>query len=69
MPFWLALTLLEHGEWLSAHDSAAESEPLFAEAREIFERLRAHPWLDRLAARQAVTAAGVAQNNIGLRIG
>jgi hypothetical protein len=57
MPLALGVTLVEHGEWLSAHDPAADSEPLFAEAREIFERLRAQPWLDRLAARQAVTAA------------
>ena len=39
MPFWLGVTLLELGE-----------EPGVAEAREIFERLGATPWLDRVAA-------------------
>jgi class 3 adenylate cyclase/tetratricopeptide (TPR) repeat protein len=45
---WLAVTLLEHGEWLVAHGKDEEAHPLVAEAREIFERLRARPWLDRL---------------------
>ena len=40
LDFWLAVTLLEHGE-------AVEREPLLAEAREIFERLGATPWLER----------------------
>ncbi len=48
LPFWLAVTLLEHGEWLAGQDRAAEAEPLLAEAREIFERLEARPWLERL---------------------
>ena len=39
IPFWLAVTLLEHGE-----------EPGLAEAREIFERLEATPWLERVTA-------------------
>jgi len=43
IPFWLGVTLLEHGE-LTGDDSS------FAEAREIFEQLDARPWLDRLAA-------------------
>ena len=47
-PFWLAVTLLEHGEWLSGEGRAADSTPLLAEAQEIFERLRATPWLERL---------------------
>jgi predicted ATPase/class 3 adenylate cyclase len=42
IPFWLAVTLLEHGE-------LAGNASLLAEAREIFERLAATPWLDRLA--------------------
>jgi tetratricopeptide (TPR) repeat protein len=46
--FWLAVTLLEHGEWLSGEGRLEEAEPLFAEAREIFERLEATPWLERL---------------------
>ena len=39
IPFWLAVTLLEHGE-----------EAGLAEAREIFERLGATPWLERVSA-------------------
>jgi predicted ATPase/class 3 adenylate cyclase len=44
IPFWLGVTLLEHGE-----------EAGLAEAREIFERLEATPWLEQ------VTAAGTQQ--------
>jgi hypothetical protein len=40
LDFWLAVTLLEHGE-------EAGRETLVAEAREIFERLGAKPWLER----------------------
>ena len=43
MPFWLAVTLLEHGE-LTGDGS------LLAEARELFEQLGARPWLDRVDA-------------------
>ena len=49
--FWLAVTLLEHGEF--AGDSV-----LLDEARDIFERLAARPWLERLDA-AAPTGAGV----------
>jgi hypothetical protein len=45
----MAVTELEHGEWLVAQGRAAEAEPLFAEAGEIFERLEARPSLERLA--------------------
>jgi class 3 adenylate cyclase/tetratricopeptide (TPR) repeat protein len=41
VPFWLAVTLLEHGK-LTGDGS------LLAEAREIFARLEAAPWLDRV---------------------
>ena len=40
-PFWLAVTLLEYGEWLAGEGRDAESAPLLEEARELFERLRA----------------------------
>jgi class 3 adenylate cyclase/tetratricopeptide (TPR) repeat protein len=49
LPFWLAVTLLEHGEWLGEQGRTDEAEPLLAEAREIFEQLEATPWLERLA--------------------
>ncbi|MEJ7790747.1 MAG: adenylate/guanylate cyclase domain-containing protein [Gaiellaceae bacterium] len=42
VPFWLGVTLLEHGE-----------EPGLAEARKIFERLEATPWLERVTAAAA----------------
>ncbi len=57
MPFWLAITETEHGEWLASHGRAAEAEPLLAEARETFERLEADPWLERVAAAQAGSRA------------
>ncbi len=41
LPFWLAVTLLEHGD-------LAGDEASLEEAREIFERLGARPWLVRL---------------------
>jgi tetratricopeptide (TPR) repeat protein len=43
IPFWRAVTLLEHGE-LTGDESS------LAEAREIFEGLRATPWLERVDA-------------------
>jgi tetratricopeptide (TPR) repeat protein len=48
VPFHLAVTRLEHAEWLAAQGRAAEAQPLLAEAHEIFERLDARPWLERL---------------------
>jgi class 3 adenylate cyclase/tetratricopeptide (TPR) repeat protein len=46
--FDLAVTRLEHAEWLSGHGRSAEAGPLLAEARETFEHLRARPWVERL---------------------
>ncbi len=48
--FYLAVVLLEHGEWLAEAGRANEAEPLLSEARETFERLGAVPWLERLDA-------------------
>jgi hypothetical protein len=42
------VTELEHGEWLVGQARADEAEPLLAEAGEIFERLEARPWLERV---------------------
>ena len=47
VPFYLAVTKLEHTEALAQHGRAEEAEPLRAEAREIFARLEAKPWLER----------------------
>jgi hypothetical protein len=43
LPFWLAVTQLEHGD-LTGDESSLD------EAREIFEGLKATPWLERLDA-------------------
>jgi tetratricopeptide (TPR) repeat protein len=53
MPFWLAVTLTEQGEWLVSEGRAGEAEPLLGEARETFERLGATPWLTRVENAQA----------------
>jgi tetratricopeptide (TPR) repeat protein len=58
--FYLAVTQLEHGEWLEATNRAEEAQPLLAEARETFVRLQAIPWLeraDRAASADAVLSA------------
>jgi class 3 adenylate cyclase/tetratricopeptide (TPR) repeat protein len=53
--FWHAVTQLELAEWLLAQGRDDDAEPLLAEAREVFERLEARPWLERaLAARPRV---------------
>ena len=54
-PFYLAVTELEYGEWFVNQGRAEEAEPLLAEAREIFERLEAAPWLERLENVQTAT--------------
>lgn len=48
--FDLAVTELEHGEWLVRQGRSDETEPLLAEAQETFERLEATPWLERALA-------------------
>jgi class 3 adenylate cyclase/tetratricopeptide (TPR) repeat protein len=54
----LALTKLEHAEWLVAQGRGVEAADLLGEARETFERLRATPWLERLAAVETGIRAG-----------
>ena len=56
IPFWLAVTLLEHAEWLAREHRIDEVVPLAAEADTIFERLAATPWLER-AGRVGVSSA------------
>jgi class 3 adenylate cyclase/tetratricopeptide (TPR) repeat protein len=48
-PFHLAVVQLEHAEWLVGQGRADEAEPLLAEARQTFERLKATPWSERAA--------------------
>jgi class 3 adenylate cyclase/tetratricopeptide (TPR) repeat protein len=57
--FDLAVVLLEHAEWLASEGRIDEAEPLAAEAREIFERLRAAPYLERLERLPAAASAVV----------
>jgi predicted ATPase/class 3 adenylate cyclase len=47
MRFYLAVTQLEHAEWLARNGSEGDLEPLLTEARETFEQLDAVPWLER----------------------
>jgi class 3 adenylate cyclase/tetratricopeptide (TPR) repeat protein len=54
-PFWLAVTLLEHGEWLLEQGRADDARPHLEEAREVFTGLGAQPWLERLARSAPVT--------------
>jgi tetratricopeptide (TPR) repeat protein len=46
--FWVAVTLVEHGEWLASHGRVEDSVAALEEARTIFERLKAAPWLERI---------------------
>jgi ATP/maltotriose-dependent transcriptional regulator MalT len=57
LPFYLAVVQFEHGEWLTAQGRPDDAQPLFTEARDTFERLEAKPWLERLTAASASTAA------------
>jgi hypothetical protein len=49
MLYWLGATLTEFAEWLTRVDRADEAGPMFDEARVIFERLDARPWLEPVA--------------------
>jgi class 3 adenylate cyclase/tetratricopeptide (TPR) repeat protein len=48
MPFLLAVTFLEYGEWLIGQGRTDKASPLLDEARRIFQQLQASPWVDRL---------------------
>jgi tetratricopeptide (TPR) repeat protein len=58
MPFWLAVTLVEHAEWLASAGRSSDSGPLVEEAGEIFEGLRATPWLERVERLRGPVSAG-----------
>ncbi len=47
-PFHMAVTFVDHAEWLAAQGRASEAAPLIDEARGIFGRLEARPWLERV---------------------
>jgi tetratricopeptide (TPR) repeat protein len=52
--FHHAVTQLEHAEWLAGQGRADAAQPLLAEARDTFEKLRATPWLERAAQTTAI---------------
>ncbi len=58
IPFWVAVTELELGEWLVGAGRASDAEDLLAGARSTFDRLRARPWLQRVDRAIPVRAAG-----------
>ena len=47
-PFFYAAAAVDFGELLANQDRLEESAVMVTEARAIFERLRAQPWLDRI---------------------
>jgi hypothetical protein len=49
-PFWTAVTMHEHAAWLRDQRRETDAEPFVADARQIFTRLGATPWLERLDA-------------------
>jgi hypothetical protein len=59
LPFWLAVTQLEHAEWFVAEGRASEAEPLLTEAGETFARLEAKPWRKRVEAAEVGPRAEV----------
>jgi class 3 adenylate cyclase/tetratricopeptide (TPR) repeat protein len=56
-PFNVAQILLDHAELLSGARREDEAAPLLAQARAIFERLGARPWLERADALRPPVAA------------
>jgi predicted ATPase len=55
-PYGLATALLEYAEWLTAAGRADQAAPLVTEARDVFERLRATPRLERVDALESHSA-------------
>jgi class 3 adenylate cyclase/tetratricopeptide (TPR) repeat protein len=57
--FHMAVTQLEHAEWLLLQGRGDEAEALLDEARQTFQRLEARPWLERTDAAAARPRAQV----------
>jgi class 3 adenylate cyclase/predicted ATPase len=57
MPFYLAVTELEHADWLTASGRAAQAGGLLDEASSIFTDLKAAPWLERAVSLRATAEA------------
>ena len=49
IPFWLAMTQVEHAEWLVAQGRPEDAGRLVEEAHATFERLEAAPWIERVS--------------------
>jgi ATP/maltotriose-dependent transcriptional regulator MalT len=47
MPFWVAVTRLELGEWLTQRGKGSEAAAMLAESRATFVELGANPWIER----------------------
>ncbi len=63
MPFWMAVSLLEHAEWLASAGRSADAMAPASEARELFERLRATRWLDRLGDRFGAVSVAAGEHS------
>ena len=50
MPFWVAVTRLELGEWMVQRGRREEAEGLLSDARASFVELAASPWIERVDA-------------------
>jgi hypothetical protein len=50
MPFWVAVTRLELGEWMTQRGRREEAEGLLGSARTAFVELAAIPWIERVDA-------------------
>jgi hypothetical protein len=57
VPFWTAVAEVELAERLSAWGRADEATPIVSDARAVFDRLKATPWLERADQIQTITAA------------
>jgi tetratricopeptide (TPR) repeat protein len=55
-PFWIAQALLEQAEWLIEQGRTRDAGPLLEEARSIFDRLEAGPWVERTAKASSLAA-------------
>ena len=59
-PFPMAVVLLEHAEWLASCGQGERAQTALHEARPVFERLRAVPWLERAARVSPIASDAVA---------
>src|SRR4029077_7121647 len=57
MPFWVAVTRLELGEWMVQRGRRDEAEGLLSDARGSFVELAASPWIERVDATAADAGA------------